>query len=275
MKSYVKLVNFEFNRFFKIYVVLVGITILCQITGVIFEGLRFVKEAQETMQHEMITMEQYAMEFGAISMYDFIETIWFIGPVAICIVTLLIYMLFIWYRDWYGKHTFIYRLLMLPVERLNIYFAKVTAIFLFVLGLVSLQLILLIIENNILTRLVPEALLMEMSITSLLTFDILIILYPPTFSEFLLYYGAGFLFILVVFTMILLERSFRIKGILLAACYGGVIFALLLAPILINESLNDYFYPIEILAIEGILALMIGTVSIMLSRFLLNKKITV
>ena len=36
----------------------------------------------------------------------------------------MIYVFFIWYRDWLGKYTFAYRLLMLPTTRINIYFAK-------------------------------------------------------------------------------------------------------------------------------------------------------
>ena len=34
MNRYLKLVNFEFNRFLKLYLVLIGITILSQIIGV-------------------------------------------------------------------------------------------------------------------------------------------------------------------------------------------------------------------------------------------------
>ena len=41
---------------------------------------------------------------------------WFLGPIALCIAALIIYVFFIWYRDWLGKNTFAYRLLMLPTD---------------------------------------------------------------------------------------------------------------------------------------------------------------
>lgn len=275
MKNYLKLVNFEFNRFFKVYAVLITITVVVQLSGVIFEGFSYVNFAQEVMQEEMITMNDYAMQYGPLSIYSFIKTGWFLIPIAIAAVTLLIYSLYIWYRDWYGKNTFIYRLLMLPVSRIKIFYAKVTTVFLCVLGLVALQYVLLYLENAILARIVPDSLFMFLPISSLLTYDFLVILYPATFFEFLLYYGAGLLFLFVLFTMILLERSYRLKGIFLAACYGAGAFILLLAPMIIHDGLGGYFFPLELFLIELFLALFIGIVSVLLSQFLLKNKVWV
>ena len=55
----------------------------------------------------------------------------------LCIVALIFYCFIIWYRDWFGKNTFAYRLLMLPTSRLNLYIAKATTILLFILGLLA------------------------------------------------------------------------------------------------------------------------------------------
>lgn len=275
MKNYIKLVNFEFNRFFKIYLVLIALTVVVQLVGAIYEGFNYVDFAREMMQAQMITMEDFVRDYGPMSIYSFIKTIWFLGPVAICVVTLLIYSLFIWYRDWYGKSTFIYRLLMLPVERIKIFFAKVTTIFLCVLGLVSLQYVLLFLEHAILERIVPGPLFVNLPISSLLNFDFLVILYPPTFIEFLLYYGTGLVFLFVLFTMILLERSFRLKGIFLAACYGAVALTLILAPLIINDGVGGYLFPMELFLIEVFLIVFIGFVSVLLSGYLLKNKVWV
>lgn len=275
MKHFLKLLNFEFNRFFKMYLVLIGLTIVLQLAGSIYEGFQYVDMAREMMQGNMLTMAEYASEYGPMSIYHFIKTGWFLGPVAIAVVSLLIYSLFIWYRDWYGKNTFAYRLLMLPVSRMSIFFAKVLTIFLCVLGLVALQYVLLHLEHMILARIVPGPLFMELPIAALLTYDFLVILYPPTFFEFLIYYGAGLLFLIVNSTMILLERSYRLKGIILVVIYGAVSFIILLAPLLINDKLGGYFFPFEIFLIELGIALMIGIGSIVLSRLLLNHKVRV
>ena len=79
---------------------------------------------------------------------------WFGIPIIFCIAMLMIYVFFIWYRDWFGKNTFIYRLLMLPTERITIYFSKLTAILFFVLGLVALQIVLMLIEIQIINSIV-------------------------------------------------------------------------------------------------------------------------
>ena len=54
MKRYLKLVNFEFNRFFKLYLVLVGITILSQIIGVIVESRAYLNLANELIYKELV-----------------------------------------------------------------------------------------------------------------------------------------------------------------------------------------------------------------------------
>ena len=81
--------------------------------------------------------ETFIEQYGTLSFFDITQSTWFIGPIALCIAMLIIYVFFIWYRDWLGKNTFIYRLLMLPTNRLNIYLAKATTILLFILGLVG------------------------------------------------------------------------------------------------------------------------------------------
>ena len=85
---------------------------------------------------------------GTMSFLNISKSVWFMGPIIVCGVTLIIYVFFIWYRDWLGKNTFSYRLLMLPTARINVYLAKATTILLYVLGLVALQLLLLPIEGT-------------------------------------------------------------------------------------------------------------------------------
>src|SRR5699024_11040624 len=155
MKNYLKFVNFEFNRFLKIYLVLLGITIVSQIAGVIITSKSYLNQANEMMYEEGMSLASFLDMFGEMSFYRIETSIWFIAPIAISIVTLIIYVFFIWYRDWFAKNTFIYRLLTIPTARLNVYLAKATTIFLMVLGLVALQLVLIPIESTILRWMVP------------------------------------------------------------------------------------------------------------------------
>jgi len=137
MKNYLQLVNFEINRFFKLYLILIGLTIVSQLSGAMIVSKIYMKNAKQMMAKRQFSMNQYIEEYGTFSFGQFTYSEWFLLPIFFCIAILIIYVFFIWYRDWFGKNTFIYRLLMLPLERITIYFAKLTTIMLLVLGLIA------------------------------------------------------------------------------------------------------------------------------------------
>jgi hypothetical protein len=80
----------------------------------------------------------------------------------------------------------------------------------------------------------------------------------------------------VVFTLILLERSFRIKGIVAAVVYGAAMIFFILLPVLLrNHWGRDYFYPNEIFSAVVVVMILIASGSLWFSAFLLNKKVSV
>jgi hypothetical protein len=277
MKNYLRLTEFELGRFFKLYLTLMGITILTQIIGVVVVANNYMDMANRSIYKEAMSKQEFLDEFHPISLLNFAQTIWFLAPIAICITALLFYMFMIWYRDWFGKNTFIYRLLMLPTARINLFFAKATAILLMVFGLVALQIILLYIEGIILDWIVPNEFTKEMTIQQICySFPELGILYPPTFTEFILYYGTGLMAVFILFTAILLERSFRWKGLLLGIGYVGLTTAFFLLPIILTGMFDKtYLYPMEWLVLQSIFGIVLIVISIGLSRHLLKKRITV
>lgn len=277
MKKYLKLVNFEFNRFFKVYAALIAITIVSQITGIIVISKSYLNQASEKMYNEGYSQAAFLEHYGTMSFHRITQTIWVMGPIVLCIVALLFYIFLIWYRDWFGKNTFIYRLLMLPTARLNIYFAKATTIFMMVLGLVAIQILLLPVGSVLLKWLVPLEFRTDMTINEIIsTFNYLAILFPNSFIDFSLHYVIGFMAVFVLFTAILFERSYGIKGFVFGVIYSAVAQVFLMIPLIITIILDRAFlYPMEYFLLEILLgAIVIGT-SIMVSRFLLNKKITV
>ncbi|RFU64337.1 hypothetical protein [Bacillus sp. V59.32b] len=277
MKNYLKLVNFETNRFIKIYVALLGITIISQFLGVIMKSNRYLKDARETMSQQSITQAEFVEQVGLLDFSHIMNSFWFLGPIAICAVALIFYIFLIWYRDWFGKNTFIYRLLMLPTSRLNVYLAKATAIFLMVFGLVALQIILLPLENLLFQSLVPDVFRSVTSVRSLIDSSVLMVVIPRTFMQFLLSYGLGFAAVFTLFTAILLERSYRIKGVVMGILYCLAAGTVFLSPILISAifSYDMFFYPLELLIIEIFLGVIVMAVSIWIGNFLINKKVTV
>jgi hypothetical protein len=277
MKKFIKLVNFEFNRIVKLFAVLLGITFVTQMVGVIVVSKGYLNMANEKIFEEMMSKAEFLESFGQMSFLQIVRSIWFVGPIAICIAGVGFYIFLIWYRDWVGKNTFIYRLLMLPTTRLNIFYAKISTILIMTLGLVAFQLILLPIEILVMKGMVPNEFRIDMSVKEIVTsMPELTIIIPSSIAELILYYGAGLLIVTILFTGILMERSFRWKGIFAGLIYSALAIIVLISPLLLQEFvLNGFFYPIELLVIEIVMGLIVLTASIWMSGFLLMKKITV
>lgn len=277
MKHYWKLVNFEFDRVAKGYGSLLLFTILTQIATVFFVARSYMKNIQDLIFTQQITEKAALEQVGRIDMLNVTRTAWFNAPIALVIATLLLYCLFIWYRDWLGKNTFIYRLLMLPVNRMALFFSKLTVIFVAVLGLIGTQLILLSLESKLLAMLVPAAYRTTMSLIEIITFsEILSIVIPSTFIHFLVIYGVGFLAVIVLFTGIVMERSFQFKGLLMAGMYALFSGFMLLLPVLLEATAQKaLFYPSELFLLTNGIGIILTALSFTLSHYLLNHKITV
>lgn len=280
MNNYLKLVNFELGRFIKIYFILAGITIASQLIATVLVANNYMKLFNEEIYTNGMTTEQFVETHGEFSLLHVQYSQLFDFPIIFAAATLIIYSFFIWYRDWLGKNTFIYRLLMLPTARINIYLAKASAIFLMVLGLVALQVILLNVESNILKWMVPANLRVDLGIMEFIGnavggFSVGLII-PTSFIEFLIHYGIGFMVVFILFTAILFERSYRFKGIAYGIGYAIIAFVVFFAPFVVEMILGkSYLYPIELFILEVLLWVVVTGVSIWVSNYLLNKKVTV
>lgn len=278
MKSYLKLVNFEINRFTKIYLTLWIITLLSQFIGVIVIAKSKMNQAHEVMVEQNLSEQAYLHDYGGFTFTHFTSTLWFVGPIALCIIALLFYCLMIWYRDWIGKNTFAYRLLMLPTARISLYFSKASAVFLFIIGLLAFQILILPLENALFESLIQENFLQtSMNVSSILQSHVMLgIIFPPYLSDFLISYGIGMMFVFVLFTSILFERSFRLKGIVFGILYFIAAVLLFLSPLFIiaNETV-PVLYPEEIFAIFLILGIFILGASIVIGNWLISKRVLV
>jgi len=277
MKNYLNLVNFEFNRIAKLFTVLLSITFVLQTIGVIVLSRNYLNMANEKIYKEMMPLTQFLENFGQMSFLQIARSTWFFGPIALCVAGVAFYIFFIWYRDWIGKNTFIYRLLMLPTSRLNVFYAKITTILIMTFGLVAVQLIMLPIELLVMKAMVPNEFRLDMGVIEILTsMPELSLIYPNSILQFIFHYGLGLLAVSVLFTGILFERSFKWKGIFAGLLYGALAVVVLILPLLLHEFvLNNYFYPIELFILEIVMGLIVFAASIWVSGFLLKKKVTV
>jgi len=275
LNRYLKLVHMEIYRFRYILASLMGLTVVCQIVGLVLYLNREVEYRYSYFDKNGQWPESNAMSFAR-ALFGTQE--WFALPVILSIAALILYAFLIWYRDWFGRSTLIYRLLMLPTARRHIYLAKLTALLTFIFTLVGFQLLLLPIEKWIFTLRVPPELAEHSYIAEAIEANtVLEILLPRSFEQFMYAYGIGIMAVIVVFTAILIERSYRLKGIVFAILYVAACLLAVVVPLFmlgINIS-NSYWYPEEVFAIEWAVCVLVIAVSIWFGFRLLAKKITV
>lgn len=279
MNRYLKLVHMEVHRFRWMLAILMGITAVCQISGLIWTVTKELSRRREQLPQDIEnSLQAPAQEQLTFEWAMFNSQLWFILPILICIGVLALYVFFIWYRDWIGRHTFIYRLLVLPTARRNLYLAKISAFLMFVFSMVSFQLVLLPIHTVIFKLIVPADQRADSHIVDAISRNqALVELIPRQFEQFIYYYGIGTIAVLAIFTAILLERSYRRLGILYGALYlSGCVLAVM-SPVLFFalEVQNTYLYPNELYAAELIMFVLVLCISVWLGMRLLAKKITV
>lgn len=277
MKNFGKLLNWEIVRFSKFYGVLLLLTLFMQLFGVWLYTHNRMQWVQETMSRQSLTASQLAARFGKASLSDGYDSVWLEGSIFLGAVSLLLYVFLIWYKEWFGRSTFAYRLLMLPTSRMNVFLAKLSAIVLFVWALVAFQFILLYAHVALFEALLPSEFRQAVTVTEVIErHPLLRIMLPADFTEFVLYYGAGIMSIIILFTGILLERSFRFKGIAWAVLYVCAVALLFLLPILIAEVwYREYFFPSEVILMEIFAGLLVIGISLKFSSYLLRRKVTV
>lgn len=279
MNRYIKLVHYEWMRLRYLYLSLLLMTLLSQFGGLVWFAWRYMNRVHEYMDRENMTAADYVRQYSTISFYEYTaSSVWFMAPIALCVAVLLIYVLFIWYRDWFGKNMFIYRLLMIPVARMNLFFSKLSVILLSVFGLVAFQLLILPLENAVFQALVSDEFIQAIPTNDIIRHHPLLqVVIPLHMSEFAVYYGIGTMAVIVIFTAILLERSYRMKGLVAGLVYAIAAGLLFLFPILLweNGRQTHYLYPTEFLWLELIMGIVITGISLWISMYLIRNKVTV
>lgn len=273
-----KLTNFELQRMSKFLFGLIGFTLVSNLIGYFYVPLRFMSRINQYIAENSASVEEALDMFGTFSFFDMTNSFWLLAPIAIGISGMLFYSVFTWYREWFGKNTFAYRLLMLPIQRMNIFFSKLITIFLGIFTLLSTQMVSLVIGYPIVSMIVDSNFFHDLSLIESIhmqfTYSFLL---PINIGMFLAINGIGLIFLLVLFTIILMERSYGIKGIIMGVFYGATAVGLFIFPAFIPNLLKNYYilYDSEMILIEIFLFTLVGIFSILTSHYLINNKITI
>ena len=268
MKNYLKLVDFEMKRFWKIYAVLIGLLITVQSITVVMKSNSYKNRFEESYMPGMNYVDDYSVSFSGLTMSTA-----FMAPITLIISALVFNIFFTWYREWLGKNTFAYQLLLLPFNRMTIYFAKLTSLLLYIFGCLVIQIAMYPLLNTIFTSIVPQEIRIDQSLLLWLSPSLLGVLIPSNSVDFFTSYGVGIVAVSVIFTVIILERSFRLKGIGLGIAFIAFCIFLFVESFIIGENYLLYIQERVILQIVSLV--MITVLSFMISYYIINKKISV
>ena len=278
MINFFKLLHFEWNRFARLYSLLFVLVFVLQLIGLLLLLTGYISNIQIEVKQNHMSNQAFIEMYGKFGLDFLAYSLWFAAPIAISIAALLFYVPFIWYRDWFARNTFIYRLLMLPTARMNLFFAKLTTIMISVLGMVAYQLLLLVFYKEIIKWMVPSTFRSEAGVIDMiLESSYLSFVIPAGVMEFFVAYGLGLAAVIVIFTVILMERSFRWIGLALGIVYTSIVVITFLAPILVVELFPNVLslYPSELFLVELSLWIVIIVGSLLISNYLIHRKVTV
>src|SRR5699024_631996 len=214
---------------------------------------------------------------GEFSSFHLNSSLLFILPIGVCVAAVLFYIFFIWYRDWLGKNTFTYRLFMLPISRMQVYFAKLMTILLFVLSLVMTQYLFLYIYKAVVELIIPATYRERISPLHIISYSELNIVLIPDILLFPIAYLIGTLVVMTLFTFILLERSYKVVGMLIGILFiGFVLFGAIGSFVGQYVIFNQlYLYPGEMVLFYSLLWIVLTFFTFMWNKKLITKKITV
>ena len=269
-----KLLQFEFNRLWKVLIGLILFNIVIQPLGVIWSTYRyFNRDVSAGTTLEMPGTVARALAFNEVTQSGIVTL-----AILFTVFALIFYTFYTWYREWYGKSRFSYRLMMIPGNRMQVYFAKLLALYIGVLLLVALQIVLLAVGNWIFEWVLSEDVIRPIHLFELYYWnDFGNEIFLPVLQIMINRYVMGFMTLNIVFVGILLERSFGLAGFIsgLAFYLISLIGSVAVISVIGGQAYKWYlFYDEALYVMYGIMVLY-TLICIGISHYLINHRLRV
>ena len=269
-----KLLQFEFNRLWKVLIGLILFNIVVQPLGVIWSTYRyFNRDVSAGTTLEMPGTVARALAFNEVTQSGIVTL-----AILFTVFALIFYTFYTWYREWYGKSRFSYRLMMIPGNRMQVYFAKLLALYIGVLLLVALQIVLLAVGNWIFEWVLSEDVIRPIHLFELYYWNAFgNEIFLPVLQIMINRYVMGFMTLNIVFVGILLERSFGLAGFIsgLAFYLISLIGSVAVISVIGGQAYKWYlFYDEALYMMYGIMVLY-TLICIGISHYLINHRLRV
>ncbi|PKY87584.1 hypothetical protein CYJ57_06990 [Falseniella ignava] len=267
MKKFMNLLNDELKRAKWLYLILVIAVILTQ-SLVIFRQFR---------QANYYFMNQRDA-FYMLTLADiFKQTPLFFLIIGVAALSLILYSMFTWVREWHFQGNYIYRLLMLPGSRMPIFMAKFVSILLMIVGLWMTQLFILFATDwigNLLPHLYHSSSVVQVLMQHLDGFQVVMSMH---FQSFIFIYLFGFNFLIGLMNITIIVLSYRsyhlIQTILLPLLYLFFSWGISALIIQFASAINFTSFEFNIVAMTLLVIAMVIQLSI--SYYIMNHYISV
>lgn len=274
MNKILTLYNIEFKRIYKLYFLLIGVLFIANLGGVFKVLYNSVKTiSTENNMPMKLNILKTNLGFNFVNQYT-VKEIYTYGNMALVVAVLfcLLYALIIWYRDYYSKSKTIYTLLSLPQPRFNIYVSKLITIVMMIYGVIACQVLFWYIDLNIIKIAagIGSPNFVNIYTNMMQESGILNIVSPYLLDFFMIDVIGVILAVVVIFTGVLIERSFKKIGVVLGIIYivapiVGYLFIMGLDSLVFRNLLLSHIIYYTVLFI----------LSILVSYRLINKKLCV
>lgn len=263
-----KLISWELDRVKKSYLILVGILLALQF------GWLGAFLLRQTATYEEMRLE--GMTGYTVSFLNYIGSTIYILSVGVAIVAMIVFSVWIWYRDFQGRGTFMMRLLTIPTARVELFIAKFVTVMMLIFGLFAIQWMALLLEYQLFTAWLNAKMIpLQGSFETAIRFDYLAMMYPESGFNFLVHQVLIAFVVLALFTFVLVERGLWQQTLwspFLAIC---VVSGLIALPIFLIIYFERYLFMDELIGLFGLGFIGLVFVLTLLSRRFLSKKMSV
>lgn len=270
MRKFMTLIDIEMNRIFKVLLPSLFLYMILVIGNSVLIANRNMDSIKTKAKISGMTLEKYLKDplYSKCTIQYILNQNNMINiGIAIIIFAVIIYSLVIWYREWFGNNKTIYTLLVLPFNRSRIYMVKFFTIVIMFLCSVSTFILTLIGVYAVNRKIINEDAIQPYFLRDVVGEWGY---FSKVFYNKILILICILTIISLLFLFCILERSFRLKGIILGLVLGTLILAI---NIFIYTQKNLYYIEKKWLIIGVCLISMIG--SIIYCNYLLKNKVAV
>ena len=262
-----KLIGWELDRIKKVYGLLLGILLTIQfgwLAVFLWQNTMLNEESRRRGGSVLVVLHSYLMSTP------------YILSIGLGLIAMLFFSGWIWYREFWGRGTFMMRLLTLPTKRIQLFISKFITVMMMILGLIAVQWFALVIEYQLFTAwLDGQGIVQQDTFADVRKLEVFSLLYPTSLVNFIVHVILIAFVVLTVFTFVLVERSLWQRTMLSPLASVALIAGILAIPSIIFYFSESYLFMDELvlLLIGGFLFSV--AVLTFIARQYLQKKLSV